>query len=374
MYAKGQTVIGLMEELAPKSYAVEGDRIGLQIGTLQKDIRKVLVALDVTEEVADEAIREGADLIIAHHAIIYRPLSHIQTDTPAGRLYEKLIKHDIAVYIAHTNLDVADGGINDMMAEAIGMTVTEPLDEVHTDKLKKLVVFVPADHVEKVRQAMFDAGAGGIGKYSHCSFNIEGTGTFKPGEGTDPFIGKTGKLEEVKEVRVETIVPQSVERKVVQAMLKTHPYEEVAYDLYALDLKTRTFGLGRAGKLPKPVTLAELCEQVKQAFDVPMLRVVGDPDRVIRKAAVLGGSGSRYVKHAMFAGADVLITGDIDYHTAHDALAAGIALIDPGHNVEKIMKQALPNTCSESLPKENGRQRSSLREFIQNRSVLCRSF
>ncbi|ALS21325.1 MULTISPECIES: Nif3-like dinuclear metal center hexameric protein [Paenibacillus] len=349
MYAKGQTVIGLMEELAPKSYAVEGDRIGLQIGTLQKDIRKVLVALDVTEEVADEAIREGADLIIAHHAIIYRPLPHIQTDTPAGRLYEKLIKHDIAVYIAHTNLDVADGGINDMMAEAIGMTVTEPLDEVHTDKLKKLVVFVPADHAEKVRQAMFDAGAGGIGKYSHCSFNIEGTGTFKPGEGTDPFIGKTGKLEEVKEVRVETIVPQSVERKVVQAMLKTHPYEEVAYDLYALDLKTRTFGLGRAGKLPKPVTLAELCEQVKQAFDVPMLRVVGDPDRVIRKAAVLGGSGSRYVKHAMFAGADVLITGDIDYHTAHDALAAGIALIDPGHNVEKIMKQGVAEYLQRKL-------------------------
>ncbi|PUA38931.1 Nif3-like dinuclear metal center hexameric protein [Paenibacillus elgii] len=349
MYAKGQAVIQLMEELAPKSYAVENDKIGLQIGTLHKEIRKVLVALDVTEEVVDEAIHEQADLIIAHHAIIYRPLPHIQTDTPAGRLYERLIKHDIAVYIAHTNLDVADGGINDMMAEAIGLTDTQPLDEVHTDKLKKLVVFVPTTHADAVRQAMFEAGAGGIGRYSHCSFNIEGVGTFKPEEGTNPFIGQPGKLETAQEIRVETIVPQSVERRVVQAMLKAHPYEEVAYDLYSLDLKTRTFGLGRSGKLPHPVTLQELCERVKQVFDVPMLRVVGDLSRTVRKAAVLGGSGSRYVKHAQFAGADVLVTGDIDYHTAHDALAAGIALIDPGHNVEKIMKRGVADHLRRKL-------------------------
>ncbi|AFC32246.1 YqfO [Paenibacillus mucilaginosus 3016] len=349
MYAKGQAVIALMEELAPKSYAVAEDKIGLQIGTLQKEIRKVLVALDVTDEVVEEAIREDANLIIAHHAVIFRPLPHIQTDTPAGRLYEKLIKHDIAVYISHTNLDVADGGINDMMAEAIGLTVTEPLDEVHTDKLKKLVVFVPKEAAERVREAMFSAGAGGIGNYSHCSFNIDGTGTFLPGEGTDPYIGSKGRLEEVSEVRIETILPQSVERKVVQAMLKAHPYEEVAYDLYSLDLKTRTFGLGRAGRLPKPVTLQELCEKVKEAFEVPMLRVVGDPDKVIRKAAVLGGSGARYVRHAQFAGADVLVTGDIDYHTAHDALAAGMAIIDPGHNVEKIMKQGVASYLERKL-------------------------
>lgn len=338
MLAKGQTVIQLMEQFAPKRYAVPDDKIGLQLGSLQKEIGRVLIALDVTEEVVDEAIREKADLIIAHHAIIYRPLAHLQTDTPAGKLYAKLIKHDIAVYIAHTNLDVADGGINDMMAEALGMSGLCYLDTVYTERLKKLVVFIPADHMEKVQQAVFAAGAGHIGQYSHCGFNLEGTGTFLPLEGTAPFIGQTGKLEKVRENRFETIVPESRERAIVQAMLKAHPYEEAAYDLYPLELTGRTFGLGRVGKLQEEITLGELAGKVKQAFDVPSLRIVGEPGKRVRKVAVLGGSGGRYVRHALFAGADVLITGDVDYHTAHDALAAGLALIDPGHNAEKIMK------------------------------------
>jgi dinuclear metal center YbgI/SA1388 family protein len=353
MLAKGQTVIQLMEELAPKHYAVQDDRIGLQLGTLQKEIRKVLIALDVTDVVVEEAIKEQADLIIAHHAIIFRPLSQLQTDTPAGRLYTKLIKNDIAVYIAHTNLDVADGGINDMMAQALGLSGLRHLEEVHTEKLKKLVVFVPETHHAQVQQALFGAGAGWIGQYSHCSFNIEGTGTFLPQEGADPFIGRPGKLERVKEVRVETVVPESVEKRVVQAMLKAHPYEEIAYDLYPMDLKGRTFGLGRVGKLPEAIPLSALAEKVKQAFQVPMLRMTGDPDRPVRKVVVLGGSGSRYVRHAIFAGADVLVTGDIDYHTAHDALAAGLALLDPGHNVEKIMKVKVADFLAMRL-KEKG--------------------
>lgn len=339
MFAKGQTVIQKFEQFAPKHFAVPDDKIGLQLGTLNKEIKHILVALDVTEEVVDEAIRNKADLIIAHHAIIFRPLSHLQTDTPAGRIYEKCIKHDIAIYIAHTNLDVAEGGINDMMADALGLTDTTHLEEVHTDNLKKLVVFVPVSHHKQVRDAILHAGAGWIGAYSHCSFNIPGTGTFLPQDGADPFIGKQGKMEETDEIRIETVVPVSIQRKVVQAMLKAHPYEEVAYDLYPMDLKGRTFGLGRTGKLPGKVTLAELAEKTKAAFGVPTVRVVGDLNQTVYKAAVLGGSGGRYVRHASFAGADVLITGDIDYHTAIDAKAAGICLIDVGHNVEKIMKK-----------------------------------
>lgn len=352
MFAKGQTVIQLMEQLAPKYLAEPEDKIGLQVGTLAKDIRKILVSLDVTVDVVEEAIREQADLIIAHHAVIFRPLKNLQTDTPAGKLYEKLIKNDIAVYIAHTNLDSASGGINDLMAEALGLEDVGLLDEGYTERLKKLVVFVPETHAENVRQAIFQAGAGSIGAYSHCSFNAEGTGTFLPGEGTEPFIGQAGMLERVPEIRVETVVPESAVRQVVQAMLKAHPYEEAAYDLYPLEREGRKLGLGRVGRLPEAITLDEFAERVKQALDVPFVRVVGQGDRSVRKIAVLGGQGGKYVRNALFAGADVYVTGDMDYHTAHDALAAGLSLIDPGHNSEKIMKQSVADYMNEQLKRK----------------------
>lgn len=349
MLAKGQAVIQAFEEWVPKHIAMPDDKIGLQLGSLQKEITGVLVALDVTDAVADEAIRIGANLIIAHHAIIFRPLAHLQTDTPAGRLYAKLIKHDIAVYIAHTNLDVASGGVNDMLAETLGLEVTGHLEDVHTEKLKKLVVFVPETHHEAVLQALFRAGAGWIGNYSHCSFNIPGTGTFLPQVGTQPFVGEPGKLERAQEIRIETIVPESAERRAVQAMLKAHPYEEVAYDLYSMDLKGRTLGIGRIGKLPEAATLGGFAAAVKERLDVPTVRVIGNLQQEVHKVAVLGGSGGRYVRHAQFAGADVLVTGDIDYHTAHDALAAGMCIIDAGHNIEKIMKRGVADVMSRKL-------------------------
>lgn len=349
MFAKGQTVIGYMEQLAPKHVAMEDDKIGLQLGSLQKGITGVLTALDVNEAVVDEAIRLGANLIIAHHAIIYRPLRNLQSDTPMGKVYEKLIKHDIAVYVAHTNLDVTEGGMNDWMAEALGIQSSASVEDIHTENLYKLAVFVPKDHHQRVLDAVLNAGAGAIGNYSHCSFNIEGYGTFVPGEGSEPFIGKQGRMEKADEIRIETIVPQSIRSKVIQAMLKSHPYEEVAYDLYPMDLKGRVFGLGRVGKLDEPVTLKEFAERVKLKLNVPHVRVVGDMNRQIKKAAVIGGSGGRYWKSAMFRGADVLVTGDIDYHTAQDAEMAGLTLIDPGHNAEKIMKSKVASWLEDKL-------------------------
>ncbi|RUT36413.1 Nif3-like dinuclear metal center hexameric protein [Paenibacillus zeisoli] len=349
MYAKGQTVIGLMEQLAPKHVAVPDDKIGLQLGSLQKEIKNVLVTLDVTDAVVEEAIALKVDLIIAHHAIIFRPLAQLQTDTPAGRLYEKLIKNDIAVYISHTNLDVTEGGINDWMAEALGIEASDSLENVHTDKLFKLVVFVPKTHHKQVLDAVLNAGAGAIGNYSHCSFNIEGYGTFIPQEGTNPFIGEQGKMERAEEIRIETIVPSSLRSKIIAAMLKSHPYEEVAYDLYSMDLKGRTLGLGRTGKLREPVLLKDFVDRVKTGLKVDHVRVVGDLNRPVKKAAVLGGSGGRYWKQAQFRGADVLVTGDVDFHTAQDALAAGIAIIDPGHHAEKIMKDKVAGWLKEKL-------------------------
>ncbi|MBD2844434.1 Nif3-like dinuclear metal center hexameric protein [Paenibacillus sp. IB182496] len=371
MYEQGQTVIQLMEQLAPKHYAVEGDKIGLQLGTLQKQVQKVLVALDVTEAVVEEAIDTGAELIIAHHAIIYRPLARLDTSTPAGRLYEKLIKHDIAVYIAHTNLDVAPGGINDWMAEMLGLEQTKVLDELQRDKLYKLVCYVPAEHQRSLQQAIWQAGAGALGDYSCCSYVSEGMGSFLPGAQARPHIGAPGQLERVAEARIETIVPHSIHRRVVQAMRKAHPYEEPAYDLIALQQEGQAYGLGRVGRLAEAITLGELAERAKQAFGVPALRLTGDPQRLVRRIAVLGGSGGRYVRHALMSGADVLVTGDLDYHTAHDAAAAGLALLDPGHNIEKLMKPRVAEWLNAQLQKRGSATVAAASQIDTEPFVFC---
>ena len=349
MFARGDAIIRMLEQLAPKHYAVPDDKIGLQVGSAEREIRRVLVALDVTSTVVDEAAKLGAEMIVAHHAFIYRPLAHLRTDTPAGALAAELLRRDIAVYIAHTNLDAAEGGINDWMAEALGLQRCTVLEELHHERLFKLVVFVPRTHQDQVRDALFAAGAGWIGNYSHCSFNVDGIGTFLPREGADPFLGQTGRLERAEEVRIETVVPDGVRRQVIEAMLKAHPYEEVAYDLYPIEVKGRAVGLGRVGELTEPETLDAFAERVKRGLDVPFVRVVGDGARPVRKVAVLGGSGSRYVRYALRAGADVFVTGDIDYHTAMDAQAAGLAIVDPGHHAEKILKRHLTIWLREQL-------------------------
>lgn len=341
MLAKGQTIMQFMEEFAPKGFAVPDDAIGLQLGSAQREIRRVMVTLDVTAAVVEEAIEKNVDMLIAHHAIIFKPLRHLRTDSSAGKLYEKLIKHDIAVFIAHTNLDVAPHGVNDVMAQKLQLEDIRVLVPTGEEQLYKVIVYIPEHHKQAVLESMFAAGAGSIGDYSHCSFQLHGTGTFLPEADSSPFIGTQGKLEHVDEVRAETIVPRSQLNKVVQAMKKAHPYEEPAYDIYRLEIKGESHGLGKVGKLPVPLKLGELAEQVKRSYEVPRLRVVGDPEQEVKKVALLGGMGSKYMRSAMFAGADVYITGDIDFHTAHDALAEGLHLIDPGHHVEKLIKGPL---------------------------------
>ncbi|WP_071395794.1 Nif3-like dinuclear metal center hexameric protein [Bacillus tuaregi] len=336
----GHEIIQLFEAFAPKQLAMEGDKIGLQIGRLNKPVERVMIALDVLEDVVDEAIEKKVDLIIAHHPLIYRPLQNITTDKLPGRMIEKLLKHEIAVYAAHTNLDVANGGVNDLLAEALQLTHTEVLAPTYEAKLKKLVVFVPIEDSGKVKEAIGNAGAGAIGNYSHCLFSTAGMGQFLPGETANPHLGQTGQLEEVSEERIETIFPDYLERRVIQAMLKAHPYEEVAYDIYPLENKGESLGLGRVGEIEE-TTLGEFAQFVKQALDVPALRVVGDLGAKVKKVAVLGGDGNKYISSAKFKGADVYITGDLYYHVAHDAMMMGLNVIDPGHNVEKVMKQGV---------------------------------
>lgn len=350
--ANGYEIVQLFEQFAPKKYALEGDKIGLQVGSLNKPVERVLVTLDVTEAVVDEAVEKGVQFIISHHPLIYRPLQKIDTESAAGRTVEKLIKHDIAVYSAHTNLDVARGGVNDLLAEALGLTNIEVLVPTYEEPLKKLVVFVPEENAKEVKQAMGDAGAGAIGNYTHCAFSAPGIGQFLPGGNTNPYIGERGKLEEVREIRVETIVPEGIEKKVISAMLKAHPYEEVAYDLYPLENKNEPLGLGRIGEISK-MSLKEFAEHVKKALDIPSVRVVGDLNAEIRKVALLGGDGNKYFMSAKFRGADVYVTGDIYYHTAHDALMAGLNMVDPGHYAEKVMKKGVVRVMSEMCREKN---------------------
>ncbi len=345
--ANGFEIIGAFEQFSPKKLAMEGDKIGLQIGTLNKPVKNVMVALDVLEEVVEEAIEKQVDLIIAHHPIIYRPLQKIATDQPAGRIVEKLIKHDITVYVAHTNLDVTKGGVNDWIAEALQLQNTKVLAPTTSIKLKKLAVFVPQEAENDVREALGRAGAGHIGQYSHCTFNSEGKGTFMPGEGTNPHIGSIGQLETVNEVKIETVFPEDIEKRVITAMIKAHPYEEVAYDIYELANSGETLGLGRIGELPQEMTLESFASYVKEAFDVKGVRVVGSLQDTVKKVAVLGGDGNKYFMTAKFAGADVYVTGDMYYHTAHDAMMAGLNIVDPGHNIEKVMKTGVTNILTE---------------------------
>ncbi|MED2941137.1 Nif3-like dinuclear metal center hexameric protein [Bacillus swezeyi] len=348
----GNEIIQLFEQFSPKSFAVEGDKIGLQIGTLNKKIKNVMVTLDVLEETVDEAIEKNVDLIIAHHPPVFRPLKHVITDQPGGRLIEKCIKHDIAVYAAHTNLDVADGGVNDMLAEALGLKETKVLVPTYEEPLKKLAVYVPTDYEEQVRTALGDAGAGHIGAYSHCAFSAEGVGSFRPLEEADPFIGESGKLERVEEVRVETVYPSGIEKAVIKAMKKAHPYEEVAFDIFPVEQTPLQKGLGRIGELQEEMTLQEFARHVKEKLQANGARMVGKPDAKVKKVAVLGGDGNKYIHQAKRMGADVYVTGDLYFHTAHDAMMIGLNVVDPGHYAEQIMKDGVTKKLSAMCEKK----------------------
>ncbi|WP_391201921.1 Nif3-like dinuclear metal center hexameric protein [Psychrobacillus sp. L4] len=337
----GQQIISLFEQWAPKSLAVEGDSIGLQIGTLNKSVSKVLVTLDVNSKVVKEAIEQQCELIIAHHPPIFRGMKHMRTDLPQGSLIEQLIKHDIAVYAAHTNLDIATGGVNDLLANALQLENVKILEQTTAEKLMKLAVFTPKESTEQVRIALGNVGAGQIGDYGNCSFTSDGEGRFKPSLSADPYIGKANELAIVAEDKVEVVFPASIKNRILRALLTVHPYEEPAYDLFILETEINEKGLGRIGTLPTPVRLSEYAQTVKKQLHVPFVRVVGELDKLVQKVAVLGGDGNKYIQTAKRAGADVFITGDMYFHVAQDAEAMDLAVIDPGHHMEQIMKDGV---------------------------------
>ena len=331
MSVKCQVIIEAIERLAPKYLAENWDNVGLLVGSPVQNVAKIRVTLDVTQAVVDQAIQDGIDLIITHHPVIFKPMTHIRTDLPQGKLLSSLLKADIAVYAAHTNLDSSTGGVNDILAAKLNLQSIRTLAVSHTERMNKLVVFVPKTHLEDVRRAILEAGAGHLGNYSHCTFSSDGIGSFLPLEGAQPFVGECGTVHYTHEVRLETIVSDKMSRQVVKAMLKAHPYEEVAYDMIQLVNSGHVSGLGRVGKLTAPIPFVDFILQVKRALGREYVNAAGPRDKMVKKVAVCGGSGAGFIHKAAFAGADVLVTGDIKYHEAQEALAAGIAVIDAGH-------------------------------------------
>ncbi|NLK52714.1 MAG: Nif3-like dinuclear metal center hexameric protein [Syntrophomonadaceae bacterium] len=328
---RAEEVTKCIEQLAPLSLAEAWDNVGWQVGDPAAPVKRVLIGLGYSPAVLQEALLQKADLIITHHPFIFQPLRQLRYDRYPGSWLRELVQEGIMLYAAHTNLDNASVGISQALGERLGLQQLQVFGSKQAEKLFKLVVFVPQGHEDEVRQAVSEAGAGWIGNYSHCTFQLLGTGTFLPREGTSPFIGQSGRLEKVAEYRLETIISEAKLSPVLHAMRETHPYEEVAYDLYPLQQTGRQFGPGRIGLLPGPHRLVELVERVKQGLRVPVVRVHGDLDQYVEKVAVCGGSGAFLVASAVAQGAQVLITGDVKYHEAQEAVNHGLAIIDAGH-------------------------------------------
>ncbi|HZJ76870.1 MAG TPA: Nif3-like dinuclear metal center hexameric protein [Oscillospiraceae bacterium] len=327
----------IIENLAPLDYAYKWDNVGLQLGYKGDTASKILTTLEITDVVLEEAVENGVDMIVAHHPMIFSPLKSIIKDDMKGRIIYKAIQNNIAIYVAHTNMDTAPGGLNDYITKQLNIQDIGILDVIEKILYYKLVVFVPLGYEEKVAEAISIAGAGHIGNYSHCTFGTGGIGTFKPLEGTKPFIGKQGQLEKVKEIRLETIVPEKKLKKIVKALIESHPYEEVAYDVYPLANKGLIRGIGRFGKLHKAKTVGELTADIKEQLNIEHVRVAGNLGATIEKIAVINGSGADLIQTALYKGCQCVITGDVKYHDAQDAISQAINVVDIGHyHSEKI--------------------------------------
>lgn len=324
-------IVDQLEDIAPPDLADEGDKIGLQVGDPSAEVRKICVAVDTSVAVVNSAIEHGAQMLVTHHPLIYTPLQAMTTTDPVARRVMKLVQSGTAHFAMHTNYDTVPGGINDVLAAKLGVVGCEPLTTRHSDHLHKIVVFVPEEAVEQVRNAMADAGAGVIGQYTHCSFRTEGTGSFVPLPAAQPYVGRAGKLEEVAEYRLEMVCIGSWLDYVVSAMLEAHPYDEVAYDIYRLANEPVKYGYGRVGKLEEPMSLHDYSERVRGALDLDYVKVSGERDKTIERVAFCGGGGSSLYKEAAAAGADVYVTGDTKHHDILDAGAVGLAMIDATH-------------------------------------------
>jgi dinuclear metal center YbgI/SA1388 family protein len=322
-------IISAIEQFAPLHYQEDYDNSGLLCGSAHWEAKGAVLSLDCTEAVVDEAIAKKCNLIIAHHPLIFGGIKRLSGDTYVERAIIKAIKNDIAIYACHTNIDNVEAGVNHKIAEKLGLVTTRILAPKN-NLLKKLVTYVPPTHHQQVLSALFDAGAGHIGKYDHCSFSTEGEGSFRGNEHAQPFIGEAGKESRENEIRVETIFPADRLNTVKKALLGAHPYEEVAFDIYSLDNTLASVGSGMVGELSEAMTSSDFLNLVKKTFKVPFVKYTNGATKTIKKVAICGGSGRFLLKNAISSGAEAFITADFKYHEYFDAQGK-ILLVDTGH-------------------------------------------
>ncbi|MBK8499577.1 MAG: Nif3-like dinuclear metal center hexameric protein [Flavobacteriales bacterium] len=326
---KIKELVSVLERRAPRSLQEDYDNSGLQVGDPEAEVNSALVCLDCTEAVVEEAARHGCGLIISHHPVIFRGLKSLVANSYVERTVLAAIRNNIALYAIHTNLDNVLEGVNGEIAKTLGLKPLCVLD-AKPGQLLKLTVFVPRDHAEAVRNALFHAGAGAIGAYDECSFNAEGTGTFRGGEGTNPFVGQRGNRHNEQEVRVEVVLRPHLADVVIDAVKQVHPYEEVAFDLYPLTNQLPGVGAGLLGEWEQAMPEAEFLALLKSTFNLSQVRHTRLLGRPVRRVALCGGSGAFLLSKAVAAGADAFITGDLKYHQFFDA-DGRLLLADIGH-------------------------------------------
>jgi len=343
-------ITNFLESFAPLGLQESYDNAGLITGDVNAEITTVLITLDVTEKVVEEAVQKKAQLIVSHHPVVFSGLKKLTGKNYVERTLIKAIKNDIAIYTAHTNLDSVEGGVNHKICEKLGLQnckILQPAGE----QLKKLVTFIPVEQSNQVREAVFNAGAGNIGNYDSCGFTAEGFGSFRGNEESNPFVGKKGEIHTEKEVRFETIFPGYLQGKVVDALLKAHPYEEVAYDIYPLDNKFDKVGMGMIGTLINSVSETEFLQKLKTTFNTGVIKHTALKDKPVNKVAVCGGSGSFLLNAAIAAGADFFVSGDFKYHQFFDA-ENKIVIADIGHfESEQFTKELFYELLTKKFPK-----------------------
>lgn len=337
MSATLQDIVNRLESRYPSAWAVSGDRTGFEVGDPAQTVESILVALEATPAVVAEASQRGAQLLLTHHPLLYRPLEDVREDRPGGRLLAALLRARVAMVSCHTNLDIAPGGLNDYLAQKLKLTGVEVLTPTTRDRWYKLVVFVPAGYEDPVRQALGDAGLGIIGRYSHCSFSSPGQGTYRPLPGARPFQGAVGELSRAEESRLEILAPESLLPAALARLKETHPYEEIACDLYPVQHPGTPLGLGRIGGWPEPRPLARVIAALKELFAVDTVEVWGRPPQEVQRLALCSGSGGDLLADALNRGAQIYLTGEVRHHQVPPGLPDDFAVVTVGHFASEVV-------------------------------------